>query len=145
MAKAALIMNPNAGNGQWADKLNDIQNKLETAYDSAEIYKTSKPGDGAAIVRSIGESVDLLIGFGGDGTIYELINALAPLEKRPVFAIIPGGTANDFSRAVNMSQEPMEALEQILKGQNRKSRCWPCRQPVFSQFLGNRIDDTGFR
>lgn len=45
---------------------------------------------------------------------FEIMNALVPLANRPVFAILPGGTCNDFSRTLGISQKPLEALEQII-------------------------------
>jgi diacylglycerol kinase (ATP) len=114
MQKAAIILNPAAGNGQLTDNISNIADKLKARYDDVAIYETKEAGDGASYVKQLASEVQLIIGAGGDGTVHELINALAPLDNRPIFAILPGGTCNDFSRAIGMDQDPLAAAEQIM-------------------------------
>ncbi|MEK1829231.1 acylglycerol kinase family protein [Priestia megaterium] len=99
------------------NEIDFICDRLNTAFETVTLYKTEQPGDGADLVRKLEGKADVIIGAGGDGTIYELINALAPLQQRPVFAILPGGTCNDFSRAIGMNQNPLKAVEQIIEKQ----------------------------
>ncbi len=55
---------------------------------------------------------------GGDGTINEVVNGIAPLKYRPKMAIIPAGTTNDYARALHIPREdPVEAAKIVLKGQ----------------------------
>ncbi len=55
---------------------------------------------------------------GGDGTINEVVNGIAPLEKRPKMAIIPTGTTNDYARALKVPRgNPIEAAKLIGKQQ----------------------------
>ena len=52
--------------------------------------------------RFIGaDRFDLLVAGGGDGTVNEVVDGLMRLspESRPVFGIVPLGTANDFATA----------------------------------------------
>ncbi|WP_424767654.1 diacylglycerol/lipid kinase family protein [Paenibacillus sp. sgz302251] len=114
MKKAAIILNPAAGNSSMIEHMDEIADRLKQSYDEVRVYETKEAGDGAKYVEQLSAEVDLIIGAGGDGTIHELINALCSLENRPLFAILPGGTCNDFSRAIGMNQDPMLALEQIL-------------------------------
>ncbi|WP_193437940.1 diacylglycerol kinase family protein, partial [Streptococcus suis] len=61
---------------------------------------------------------DLIIAAGGDGTINEVVNGIAPLEKRPQMAIIPTGTTNDYARALKVPRgNPVEAAKVIGKQQ----------------------------
>ncbi|WP_251025300.1 MULTISPECIES: acylglycerol kinase family protein [unclassified Bacillus (in: firmicutes)] len=90
MCEVGLILNPSAGNGQLKENIDLITDKLTTKFESVNVYITSRPGDGAKYIRQISSEVDLIIGAGGDGTIYELINAICKLNERPKFAIIPG-------------------------------------------------------
>ncbi|SFI97852.1 diacylglycerol/lipid kinase family protein [Thermoflavimicrobium dichotomicum] len=116
MNRVAIIANPAAGNKKLLGKLEMIQKKLEQKSPDVGVYLVSKPGDGTEIVRSIANHVDMIVSVGGDGTVHELINALCPLPQRPIFAILPGGTCNDFSRTLGISQEPEEAIEQLMEG-----------------------------
>ncbi|NGP45466.1 diacylglycerol kinase family lipid kinase [Bacillaceae bacterium SIJ1] len=113
--RVALLVNPNAGNQAWLEHLDDVRQTLAQRFANVDIYKTTSAEHAQQLVDEIHTNVDVLIGAGGDGTIYQLTNALARLEQRPVFAILPCGTANDFSRAIGMAQDPIAALEQIMQ------------------------------
>ncbi len=64
---------------------------------------------------------DLLVGAGGDGTINEVVNGVAPLEKRPKLAVIPAGTTNDFARALKIPRDDLvEAAKVILRGKTQR-------------------------
>lgn len=115
MEKVSVILNPAAGQQKLAQSLDTIANKLIENFREVSFYKTERPGDGGKYAEQAAEDVDLLIVAGGDGTVHEVANALCKLEKRPVFAIIPGGTSNDFSRAIGMSQNPVKAVDQLLE------------------------------
>jgi YegS/Rv2252/BmrU family lipid kinase len=119
MKHTVLIVNPNAGDGSLLSVIDDILTRFRRAGMSVSLHQTTRPGEGARIVRTAAENADLIIAAGGDGTAAEMVNALAPLPRRPRLAILPGGTCNDFSRTLGISQDPMEAAEQILSGRER--------------------------
>ena len=50
-----------------------------------------------------------MVAAGGDGTINEVVNGIAPLEKRPKMAIIPGGTTNDYARALKIPRTDIKS------------------------------------
>ncbi|WP_433957177.1 diacylglycerol/lipid kinase family protein [Cytobacillus horneckiae] len=136
MEKVGLVLNPHAGNQKLAEIVDTIHSKLLEAFSEVKIFKTKKAGEGAEIVKEIAEEIDLLIGAGGDGTIYEIINALCPLENRPAFAIIPGGTCNDFSRTLGMNQDPLLAVEQIINKATQKVDVGKYDDQYFLNFWG---------
>ncbi|KMJ56997.1 diacylglycerol kinase [Bacillus sp. LL01] len=136
MKRVALIVNPNAGNKKLINSIEQIEEMLLSKFKEVTIHKTKNEGDGAKLVKKMAGDVDLLIGAGGDGTIYELINALVPLEKRPVFAIIPGGTCNDFSRTLGIDQVPIKAVKQILKQNTEKVDIGRSDNQYFLNFWG---------
>ncbi|WP_117148943.1 MULTISPECIES: diacylglycerol kinase family protein [Paraliobacillus] len=119
MRKVAVIFNPAAGKAKLLQLKEKIINTLEIAFEEVTVYETKQPGDGATYVNQVSSQVDLIIAAGGDGTVNEVINAIAPLEKRPAFAIIPGGTSNDFSREIGMLQNPLKAAEQIAEKETK--------------------------
>jgi YegS/Rv2252/BmrU family lipid kinase len=136
LEKAALILNPKAGNHKLINSIDQIEEMLQSGFEQVDIHKTEKPGDGAKLIIELADKVDLIIGAGGDGTIYELINALAPLDERPVFAIIPGGTCNDFSRTLGIDQQPIRAVEQILEKRTEKVDIGHSDHQYFLNFWG---------
>ena len=62
---------------------------------------------------------DLVIGFGGDGTVNEVVNGLIDPEtgrsRGPRLGVIPGGNVNVFARAAGISPDPTEATEQLIE------------------------------
>ncbi|QFT90139.1 Putative lipid kinase BmrU [Bacillus sp. THAF10] len=136
MNKVAVIVNPNAGNGKLLNHLDEIEGKLRSVFQEVSIYRTKQEGEGAKIARKIASSTDLLIAAGGDGTVHELINAISPLEERPVFAVIPAGTCNDFSRTLGMFQHPLKAVEQIVEQRVLKVDIGKSEDAYFSNFWG---------
>lgn len=134
--KVAVILNPNAGNKKLIESIELICDRLKTAFSEVKLYETEAPGHGSEIVKEIASDVDVIIGAGGDGTIYELVNAIAPLEQCPVFAILPGGTCNDFSRAIGMNQNPLKAVEQIIAQKKIAVDVGKHNQQYFLNFWG---------
>jgi len=62
--------------------------------------------------EAIEHGVKRLIIGGGDGSVNEMVNAMAklPREDRPTLAILPLGTANDFATACEIPLESLAAL-----------------------------------
>ncbi len=70
---------------------------------------------------------ELVLSLGGDGTVNEVVNGLLQIPRgtpRPRYAVIPGGSANVFVRALGVPGEPIEAigviLEAIRQGRERE-------------------------
>ncbi|WP_070120318.1 diacylglycerol/lipid kinase family protein [Bacillus marinisedimentorum] len=136
MKKAAIIQNPASGNRKMHEAIPEIKKQLLSKYDDVEIFETKKPGDGAALVSEYHKSFDSIIGAGGDGTVYELVNALSQLEDRPVFGILPGGTCNDFARSLNMPFDPEGAARTIVEGARFNIDIGKADDRFFSNFWG---------
>lgn len=58
--------------------------------------------------------MDIVIVLGGDGTVHECVNGLAPLDRRPILSILPAGTCNDFAQALMIPLNMKQAAELIL-------------------------------
>lgn len=136
MNTVAIILNPNAGNKKLMNQIEEIETELKETFTNVKIYQTKQEGDGAKYVEKLASSVDLIIGAGGDGTIFELVNALAPLQERPAFAILPGGTCNDFSRTIGISQEPILAAKQIKEKKIKQIDIGTFNNQYFLNFWG---------
>ncbi|MEG0731162.1 MAG: diacylglycerol kinase [Vagococcus sp.] len=122
--KARLIYNPTSGKELLKKNLADILNVMEQAgYEASAYATTPEPFSAKKEANRCGlAGFDLIVAAGGDGTINEVINGIAPLESRPKLAIIPGGTTNDFARALHIPRDNVvSAAEVILKNQTIKS------------------------
>lgn len=62
---------------------------------------------------ALSAGADLVVAYGGDGTIMEVANALH--GKNIPMAIVPGGTANVIAHELNIPQNPKQALDLIFK------------------------------
>ncbi|MCT2537290.1 diacylglycerol kinase family lipid kinase [Aquibacillus koreensis] len=114
MERVAVIFNPTAGRGKLQKQKVKIEEILHNQFEQVDFYETQKYGDSGDLVRKVASEVDIIIAAGGDGTVNEVVNALCRLDRRPVLGIIPGGTSNDFSRAIGMYQNPVKATYQIV-------------------------------
>lgn len=122
--RARLIYNPVSGKELLKKNLADILSVMERAgYESSAFATTPEPYSAKNEAHRAAEAgFDLIVAAGGDGTINEVINGIASLEKRPRLAIIPGGTTNDYARALRIPRDSVvKAAEVILKKQTIKS------------------------
>ncbi|HEN7192145.1 TPA: diacylglycerol kinase family lipid kinase [Streptococcus agalactiae] len=118
--KARLIYNPTSGQEIMKKNVAEVLDILEGfGYETSAFQTTSTKNsarDEAA--RAAQAGFDLIVAAGGDGTINEVVNGIAPLKRRPKMAIIPTGTTNDFARALKIPRgNPIEATKLIGKNQ----------------------------
>ena len=121
--RARLIYNPVSGHEQMLQNVAGILNVLEQAGFEGSAYQTTPEPLSAQkeATRCSLDGFDLIVGAGGDGTINEVVNGIAPLEKRPKVAVIPAGTTNDYARALNIPRDNLiDAAKVILKGKTQK-------------------------
>lgn len=97
--------------------LPDFLDLLETAGYEASAHATKGAGSAReAAARAAADGFDLVVAAGGDGTVFEVVNGLAPAEIRPCLGLIPGGTTNDFARALRLPADPLAAARQLVEG-----------------------------
>ncbi len=119
--RARIIYNPTSGREAIRRDLVDILNVYEQAgYETSAYATTAAPNSALNEARRAAQAgFDLLVAAGGDGTINEVVNGIAPLEKRPMLAIIPAGTTNDYARALRIPREdPLESAKVVLQGKS---------------------------
>ncbi|WP_214797013.1 diacylglycerol kinase family protein [Exiguobacterium sp. s5] len=106
--RAMIISNPTSGASETM--LGEVVGTVESLYDEILIRKTLEQGDAARFAEASG-SFEHLIVIGGDGTLHEVVNGLMslPKDERPTVGLVPGGTCNDFARALDLPVEPIEA------------------------------------
>lgn len=115
--KIKLIANPVAG-GDARSKIDRAVAWLEARGASVDLALTEKRGDaqrGAALAKNAG--FDRVIAAGGDGTLNEVINGLAP--SAVPLAFIPFGTTNVFALEVGIPFDLEQACEVALHGTPR--------------------------
>jgi len=112
-----VIINPASGKNQpMVNIINDVCRRHGVAWDATI---THQYGDAAAQARAaIAAGVDLVAGYGGDGTQHEVANAILSSERRIPMAILPGGTGNGFCRENNVPEDLQAAVELICTSAN---------------------------
>ncbi|HFI0469990.1 TPA: diacylglycerol kinase family lipid kinase [Streptococcus suis] len=118
--RARLIYNPTSGQEIMKKNVAEVLDILEGFGYETSAFQTTPEKDSAKneARRAALAGFDLVIAAGGDGTINEVVNGIAPLEKRPKMAIIPTGTTNDYARALKVPRgNPVEAAKLIGKNQ----------------------------
>ncbi|ESU75325.1 Diacylglycerol kinase family protein [Enterococcus faecalis CBRD01] len=123
MKKARVIYNPTSGKELIKKNLADILSILEECGYEASAFATTPEENSARneAHRAARAGFDLLVAAGGDGTINEVVNGIAPLKRRPKMAIIPAGTTNDYARALKIPRDNIvKAAEVIKKNQTVK-------------------------
>jgi YegS/Rv2252/BmrU family lipid kinase len=94
--KTVFIVNPAAGNGNSLAKWEQFKKELAFPYETMLTEYAGHATDLVRSLRSTGE-ICLIIGFGGDGTLREVIAGAAGAPNI-VVGSVPAGSGNDFSR-----------------------------------------------
>jgi diacylglycerol kinase (ATP) len=109
-----VVVNPAAGKHEpILNVLNDVFHPAGVDWD---VRITHKYGDAARLTReAIEDGVDLVAGYGGDGTQHEVANAVVRAAqdggRRVPIGLLPGGTGNGFSRELGTPRNLKAAAE----------------------------------
>jgi diacylglycerol kinase family enzyme len=119
--RAVLIVNPNATSTTPAGR-DLLAHALESRVELA-VVPTDRAGHAVQLAEAARrDGVEVIIVHGGDGTVNEVVNGLlgTPGPDRPgadtlpAVAVVPGGAANVFARALGISPDPIEATNQLV-------------------------------
>lgn len=134
MKRARLIYNPVSGKEILRTNLADILEAIEKAGYETSAYATTPEPDSAKneATRAAKAGFSLIVAAGGDGTINEVVNGIAPLNKRPKLAIIPAGTTNDYARALKVPRNDVKAAAEVIqRGQTVKMDIGKAKETYF--------------
>lgn len=84
-----------------------------------DVVTTTAPGQAKELgAEARARRYDLVVTFGGDGTVHEVVNGMladGPGPDVPALAPLPGGSANVLARALGLLNDPIEATGQVLE------------------------------
>jgi diacylglycerol kinase (ATP) len=113
-----FIFNPAADKGRAAAKAESIRRSLAT-LGSASFEMTRFAGHAADIARAAAGDGATLIACGGDGTLNEVVNAVAGRAVK--IGILPVGSANDFLKSfAPASKSHEERIAGFARAKSRK-------------------------
>jgi YegS/Rv2252/BmrU family lipid kinase len=80
-----------------------------------EIVETNRRGHATRFAHDAARrGVDVVIGYGGDGTLNEVATGIAGTDT--ALGVLPGGSTNVFARTLGMPNDPIQAVEQLVAG-----------------------------
>jgi len=108
--KIHIVINPASGSNEPViNMINTVFSKYKIDWD---VSITHKFGDATRQARKAAKSgVDLVMGYGGDGTQHEIINGV--YGTGVTMGILPGGTGNGFSAGLGLPKTLEAALELV--------------------------------
>lgn len=114
MKEILFIVNPVAGGGRPKTIIPIIENRMKENNIEFNIINTTRPKEAIKIAEENVDRYSVIVAVGGDGTINEVAKGLIN-SKRGTLGIIPGGTGNDMSKSLGLSQDPNEAIDAIVQ------------------------------
>ncbi|PTE31035.1 lipid kinase, partial [Mammaliicoccus fleurettii] len=120
--KGILFYHEAAGQGNIFKELGQVTENLTQLCDDLTIKLSKEEGQIKSFCKEIAENnhvstYDVLFILGGDGTLNELINGVVENNLQIPIGVLPGGTFNDFTKTLNLSQKPMQASQDLLNSQ----------------------------
>lgn len=117
------IINPAAGAGRSRALLGPAIDRLRSAGLEIDLRETLAPNQATQIARDgWREGYRKFISVGGDGTSFEIINGIFPIqegEQSPTLAFLPLGTGNSVLRHYS-DRGPDYAIDSLISGRSRK-------------------------
>ena len=140
--KALVVINPIAGPGRTRTIgacVDLARNTLSAHYFDTDVRVTRGPADAFEFASTaVKQGVDLLVAWGGDGTVNGV--ACAAANAGVTFAIIPGGSGNGLARELSIPFSPVEALRVAAGGRTRTIDAGELHGSLFFNVAGIGFD-----
>lgn len=139
MERVVFIVNPRAGFrfNKGVEKI--IREKSSKKNIHYTIEYTKGKGDGFYLaVKYINEGFDRIVAVGGDGTLREILDAVA--LKNVVVGLVPSGSGNGAARNLFLPFKIDEAVEVALGDKVVEVDCGVCNSKIFINVCGFGFD-----
>lgn len=113
--KCLFLYSTAPGRGNVTKHVPYIKNRLSNIYEEVSVIEAKSLVELHYYAKESAKDYDALVFSGGDGTFHNIINAIAPLDKRPILGYLPGGTLNDFGRNFGLSRNIKKSLKILEK------------------------------
>lgn len=140
MKRGFLVFNPLSGTGTKSrQNVSDVVREFDRH--GIDITPSPTEPDGS-VVRQVHdlmkESPDLLVSWGGDGTINEVVNGMFP--SRVPLGLLSGGTANLLVKEMRIPTRLHSAIRVISEGKTRSITVGQANQRLFVLMCGIGFD-----
>ena len=113
--KLLLIINPVSGLRIGTLYISKISSILSAGGYDVFTMLTAKRGDAEEWTKTYGESADVIVACGGDGTFNEVVSGNIHGPNKPL-GYIPCGSNNDFATSIGLSSDIATAAKNIAEG-----------------------------
>ena len=115
------VVNPNAGGGKVAREWPLLSNILkDRGVLFEEMFTTHRYHAVELVIYAVKRGFRRFISVGGDGTLHEIVNGIFYQKEVPVdevtLAVLPAGSANDWTRMYMIPRDYDKAVETIIEG-----------------------------
>jgi diacylglycerol kinase (ATP) len=143
MTRAVVIVNPLSGRGRHEAEIRAhaalAQSALRGYGIEADVRSTEGPRDANRFAReAIADGVDLVIAWGGDGTVNEAACAL--VHTGVPLAIVPSGSGNGLACDLGIPFDPAAALELAARGVDFRMDAGRVDDSIFFNIAGIGVD-----
>jgi diacylglycerol kinase (ATP) len=144
-----IVVNPASGAGRAGRHRPRLVAALERAGVPHRCVESAAPGDaGRLAAGAAAQGFRRLLALGGDGTLHELVNGLlaSGVPSRDfLVAAAPGGTGNDWARAMQVPHDPERLAACMAAGASRPADLGVAtdgdgRQAAFHNVAGAGLD-----
>lgn len=121
-ARPLFILNPNSGGGRTRKRVGTVIDAIERAGLAADIVFTTHQGHGEALAEeAIDAGRQYLVACGGDGTVFEVANAILGrgVGESVRLGTIGLGTGKDVAKSLGITRGSV-ALKAIVNGTERR-------------------------
>ena len=120
MAKTLLfIVNPKAGKKRPTDFFLNVISAFCDADYLVSLRQTRHHGHAVEIAQEAAKDFDLVVCYGGDGTLNQTVNGLLQVDAPPPVGYIAGGSTNDFAASLHLPANPVDAARSIVSSGGR--------------------------
>jgi diacylglycerol kinase (ATP) len=120
--RARIIANPNSGSMRGELSFDDLEKTARWMTERgipSEVCYTERPGHARELAtEAVKAGMDIVVAAGGDGTVNEVVQALA--GQNTALGVLPIGTVNVWAREMGIPLRLSQARELIVSGVRRR-------------------------
>ncbi len=148
MSRVVIIINPVSGpkrRGTGPERADVATRTLDRLGAKGDVRLTERADHAHELaLEAAASGADLVIAWGGDGTINEVGRALVQRgdagTAQPALGIIPGGSGNGLARELRIPFDPARAIERALRSEPRLVDAAELGDHLFFNVAGIGID-----
>ena len=116
MKRLLLIYNPMAGKGMIRNSLSYILEEFSANGYEVVVHPTIGAKDATRVVQEYGDSFDMIVCSGGDGTLDEVVTGMQTGRISRPLGYIPAGSTNDYASSLGIPMQMRQAARAVMNG-----------------------------